>query len=155
MKAKQFFMIVFLVAVSSFVYSFVTPAGGEGFEIYIDNKMVLQQFNQEMKELKTIQLTAAQSKSMLQVKYYHCGMAGKSRILELKNADQKTIRRWEFDNSEGKNFAITVAVKEILDSQQKTSDGAIYLYYSSKEAPQGRLLAGIVPSSNKKPVTGK
>jgi len=155
MKAKQFFMMVFLVAASSFVYSFVTPAGGEGFEIYIDNKLVLQQFNQEMKELKTIQLTAAQSKSMLQVKYYHCGMAGKSRILELKNADQKTIKRWEFVNSEGKNFAITVAVKEILDSQQKTSDGAIYLYYSSKEAPQGRLLAGIVQSANKKPVTGK
>ena len=82
-------------------------------------------------------------------------MAGKSRILELKNADQKTIKRWEFVNSEGKNFAITVAVKEILDSQQKTSDGAIYLYYSSKETPQGRLLAGIVQSANKKPVTGK
>ena len=155
MKAKQFFMMVFLVAASSFMYAFVAPAGGEGFEIYIDNKLVLQQFNQEMKELKNIQLTAAQSKSMLQVKYYHCGMVGKGRILELKNANQKTIKRWEFDNSEGKNFAITVAVKEILDSKDKTDNGTIYLYYSSKETPQGRLLAGIVPSANKKPVTGK
>ncbi|QNA43056.1 hypothetical protein [Lacibacter sediminis] len=154
MKAKQLFVMVFLVAASSFIYSFVTPMGGEGFEIYVDNKLVLQQFNQEMKQLKNIQLTEAQSKSELKVKYYHCGMAGKSRILELKNSDQKTVKRWEFDNSEGKNFAITVAVKEILDSQEKLGNGTIYLYYSSKEAPQGRLLAGIV-QANKNSVTGK
>jgi len=154
MKAKQFLVMVFLVATSSFIYSFVTPMGGEGFEIYIDNKLVLQQFNQEMKQLKNIQLTAAHSKSELKVKYYHCGMVGKSRTLELKNSDQKTVKRWEFDNSEGKNFAITVAVKEILDSQEKLGNGTIYLYYSSKEAPKGRLLAGIV-NANKNSVTSK
>lgn len=154
MKAKQLFVMVLLVAASSFIYSFVTPMGGEGFEIYIDNKLVLQQFNQEMKQLKNIQLTGAHSKSELKVKYYHCGMAGKSRILELKNSDQKTVKRWEFDNSEGKNFAITVAVKEILDSLDKRGNGNVYLYYSSKEAPQGRLLAGIV-HANKNSVTVK
>ncbi len=155
MKAKQFLAVVFLVAASSCIYSFVKPAaGGEGFQIYIDNKLVLQQFNQEMKELKNIQLTAAQSKSELKVKYYHCGMAGNSRILELKNNEQKTIKRWEFENGEGKNFAVTVKVKEILDSQEKLGNGTIYLYYSSKEAPQGRLLAGIV-HANKNSVTSK
>ena len=91
MKAKQFLTMALLVAASSLNYSFVTPMGGEGFEIYLDNKLVLQQFNQEMKEKKNIQLTAAHSKSELKVKYYHCGMAGKSRTLELKNADQKTL----------------------------------------------------------------
>ena len=92
MTAKQFLTMAFLVAASSFIYSFVTPMGGEGFEIYLDNKLVLQQFNREMKEKKNIQLTAVNSKSELKVKYYHCGMAGKSRTLELKNADQKTLR---------------------------------------------------------------
>ena len=154
MKAKQFLTMVLLVAASSFIYSFVTPMGGEGFEIYLDNKLVLQQFNQEMKEKKNIQLTAAHSKSELKVKYYHCGMAGKSRTLELKNADQKTLKQWQFDNSEGKNFAITVAVKDILSSQEKLGNNSIYLYYSSKEAPQGRLLAGIV-HANKNAVTSK
>ena len=102
------------------MYSFVAPAaGGEGFQIYVDNKLVLQQFNQEMKELKNIQLTAAHSKSELKVKYYHCGMAGNSRILELKNSDQKTVKRWQFDNGGGKDFTVTVPVKEILDSQEK------------------------------------
>ena len=144
MKAKQFLTMVLLVAASSFIYSFVTAMGGEGFEIYLDNKLVLQQFNQEMKVKKNIQLTAAHSKSELKVKYYHCGMAGKSRTLELKNAEQKTLKQWQFDNSKGKNFAITVAVKDILSSQEQAGSNTIYLYYSSKEAPQGRLLAGIV-----------
>ena len=146
---------MFLLAASLFMYSFVAPAaGGEGFQIYVDNKLVLQQFNQEMKELKNIQLTAAHSKSELKVKYYHCGMAGNSRILELKNSDQKTVKRWQFDNGGGKDFTVTVPVKEILDSQEKLGNGTIYLYYSSKETPQGRLLAGIV-HGNKNSVTSK
>jgi hypothetical protein len=153
MKTKSFFSIVLLVAASSVFYSFVTPTGGEGFEIYLDNKLVLQQFNQEMKHTKNIQLTANHRSSELKVKYYHCGMAGKSRTLELKNADQKIVKQWQFENSEGKNFAITVAVKDILSSREKAGDGNIYLYYSSKEAPQGRLLAGIV-QTNKHTVTG-
>lgn len=156
MKAKQFLAVVFLLAAGSFSYSFVSPtAGGEGFQIYLDDKLVLQQFNQEMKELKNIQLTAAHSKSELKVKYYHCGMAGKSRILELKNSDQKTVKRWEFENGEGKNFAVTVAVKDIFDSQEKLGNGTVYLYYSSKETPQGRILAGIVHGNKKSTITGK
>jgi hypothetical protein len=155
MKAKHILSMALLVVASSFIYSFVAPAaGGEGFQIYIDNKLVLQQFNTEMKELKNIQLTTAHSNSEMTVKYYHCGMAGKSRILELKNSDQKTVKRWQFDNADGKNFAVTVPVKEILDSQEKLGNGTIFLYYSSKEAPQGRLLAGIV-HGNKRATVGK
>lgn len=143
MKTKMLIAVVLLAATSSLLYSFVSPTGGEGFEIYVDNKLVLQQFNQQMKQTKNIQLNAANSKSVLKVKYYHCGMAGKSRTLALKNAEQKTLQQWEFENEEGKNFGITVAVKDILASQKKPGNTTVYLYYASKEAPQGRLLAGI------------
>ncbi len=144
MNKKTMLTAVLLLVISSFHSSFTTSTGGEGFEIYVDNKLVLQQFHQQMKQTKNIQLTAANSKSVLKVKYYHCGMAGKSRILALKNAEQKTLQQWEFKNEEGKNFGITVAVKDILASQQKPGNTTVYLYYASKEAPQGRLLAGII-----------
>ncbi|TWI80432.1 hypothetical protein IQ13_3109 [Lacibacter cauensis] len=140
MIRKAMLTAVLLLAASTLLYSFRTT-GGEGFEIYIDNKLVLQQFNQEMKQVKQIQLNAAQQE--LQVKYYHCGMAGKNRVLELKKAGQEVVKHWQFNNSEGKNFAITVAVKDILASQKKAGTAAVSLYYSSKEAPQGRLLATI------------
>ena len=64
------------------------------------------------------------------------------------------MSRWQFDNGGGKDFTVTVPVKEILDSQEKLGNGTIYLYYSSKETPQGRLLAGIV-HGNKNSVTSK
>lgn len=144
MNTKTMLTAVLLLAVSSFMYSFTSPTGGEGFEIYIDNKLVLQQFNQQMKHTKNIQLNATNSKSVLKVKYYHCGMTGKSRTLELKNVEQKTLKHWQFENEEGKNFGITVAVKDILASQKQPGNATVYLYYTSKEAPQGRLLAGIV-----------
>ncbi|HEX4957061.1 MAG TPA: hypothetical protein VFV46_02695 [Lacibacter sp.] len=153
MKLKNFLALVLLVAAGSVLYSFVSPMGGEGFEIYIDNKLVLQQFNRDMKQVKNIELNATHSKSELKVKYYHCGMAGKSRTLELKNADQKTVKHWQFANAEGKNFAIAVPVKEIVSSNDKKST-TLYLYYASKETPQGRMLAGITVA-NKNTVTGK
>jgi len=153
MKLKNFVAVVLLVAAGSVLYSFVSPMGGEGFEIYIDNKLVLQQFNLEMKQVKNIELNATHSNSELKVKYYHCGMAGKSRTLELKNADQKKVKHWQFANAEGKNFAIAVPVKEIVSSNDKKST-TLYLYYASRETPQGRMLAGITVA-DKNAVTGK
>ncbi|RXK62144.1 hypothetical protein ESA94_03780 [Lacibacter luteus] len=144
MNTKRISAVLTLIVACALLLSFIKPAGGEGFEIYVDNTLVLRQFNQEMKQLKNIQLTASNSKSVLKVKFYHCGMTGKSRVLELKTSDQKTLKHWQFKNEEGKNFGITVAIKDILDSQKQTGSGALYLYYASKETPEGRLLAGIV-----------
>lgn len=143
MNTKKFLAVVILLIISAIQFSFISPAGGEGFEIYVDNQLVLQKFNKEMKEVQNIHLNTVNNKSVLKVKYYHCGMVGKSRTLELKTGNQKTLKQWQFENEEGKNFGIAVAVKEILDSQKQSGNGTVYLYYTSKEAPQGRLLAGI------------
>lgn len=148
MKKKKLFSMAFLLLIATFVVSFVSPAGGEGYEIYIDNKLVLQQFGQQAKQVKNLQLNSAQIKSELKVKFYHCGMAGKSRTLELKSPDQKVLRQWQFANEEGKNFAISVPVKEIAELQEKSGAGTLHLFYASKEVPQGRFLAGIIITDN-------
>ena len=146
MKKISFLIPGLLLSISLFVASFISPKGGEGYEIYIDNKLVIQQFGQQMKQVKNLQLNSSQIKSELNVKFFHCGMAGKSRILELRTPDKQVLKQWQFANEEAKNFAITVPVKEILDLQKKSGAGTLHLFYSSKEAPDGRLLAGIVTS---------
>jgi hypothetical protein len=146
MKKNNFLMLVFLLPLTILMGAFIVPFGGEGYEIYIDNKLVLQQFGQQMKQVKSLQLNASQAKSELNVKFYHCGMAGKSRTLELRTPEKQVLKQWQFANEEAKNFAITVPVKEILDLQKKAGAGTLHLYYSSKEAPDGRFLAGIVMS---------
>jgi hypothetical protein len=148
MKKKSFFIMALLLSINLFMAAFISPMGGEGYEIYIDNKLVIQHFGQQMKEIKNLQLNAAQFKSELNVKFYHCGMAGKSRVLELRTPDKQVLKQWQFANDEAKNFTITVPVKEILDLQKKAGAGTLHLFYTSREAPDGRLLAGIVMQGN-------
>ncbi len=146
MKKKNYGLICLLLSIAFVMAAFISPMGGEGYEIYIDNKLVLQQFGKNMKEVKNLQLNASHSKSELNVKFFHCGMAGKSRTLELRTPGKQVLKQWQFANEEGKNFAITVPVKEILDLQKKAAAGTLHLIYSSREAPDGRFLAGIVMS---------
>jgi hypothetical protein len=146
MKRKSFLITSLLLPVSLFIAAFVPLFGGEGFEIYIGNKLVIQQFGAQMKQVKNLELSDAQAKSELNVKFYHCGMAGKNRVLELRTPAKKVLKQWQFANDESKNFVITILVKEILDLQKKAGDGTLHLFYSSREAPEGRLLAGIVHS---------
>ena len=146
MKKKSLLMTGVLLSISLLMVAFISPIGGEGYEIYIDNKLVIQQFGQQMKQVKNLQFNSSQKESELSVKFFHCGMAGKSRTLELRTPDKQVLKQWQFKNEEAKNFAITVPVKEILDLQKKSGAGTLHLFYSSKEAPDGRLLAGIVTS---------
>jgi hypothetical protein len=50
-----------LVAIAAAILSFTTnsPAGGEGFEIFVNGKVVLQQFGKNMDNVKTLQLNPA------------------------------------------------------------------------------------------------
>ena len=47
------------VAFLATLFSFTPNFGGEGFEISLNGKVVLQQFGKEMEVLKTIQLNSA------------------------------------------------------------------------------------------------
>lgn len=58
----------------------------------------MQQFEMGMKQVKNLQLNPAQSMGDLKVKFYHCGMAGKSRTFELKSPHLKVLRQWQFAN---------------------------------------------------------
>lgn len=149
MKSTKSLLLILATAMLTFLSAFVSPSGGEGFEIYVDNKLVVQKFNQEMKTIKNFELNNSNIKSELKVKFYHCGMPGNNRSLSLKDTRHKILKQWQFNNEPGKNFAITIPVKEVLALQQKAGNTTIYLYYSSKEASSGRLLAGLTIPNKK------
>jgi hypothetical protein len=127
--------------------SFSATKGGEGFEIYLNNKVVLQQYGNQMDVTKTLQLDQRNAKDELTIKYHHCGKVGKNRILTLKDGNNKILKQWNFADAKEVLNPMTCKVKDILDLQKKNASTTISLFYTSSELPKGRVLASITGAS--------
>jgi hypothetical protein len=139
-KAVQLMAVAALCAT---LFSFSVPKGGEGFEIYLNNQLVLKQYGNQMNDVKSLQLDQRYSNSQLTVKYWHCGKVGLDRVITLKDGQNKLLKEWRFANSVKVLDPMNCNVKEIL-SLKKGNVNTLKLYYSSSELPNGRLLASIV-----------
>ncbi|MBD0332962.1 MAG: hypothetical protein ICV66_09915, partial [Chitinophagaceae bacterium] len=69
-----------------------------------------------------------------------------ARHIAIKDGD-KVLRQWNFTDATGANVFMTCKVKDIADLQKNHK---LQLYYSSKELPEGRLLASITFVGNNK-----
>jgi hypothetical protein len=127
--------------------SFSTKWGGEGFEIYLNNKLVLQQFGNQLNSIQTIQLDPGSADSRLSVKYFHCGRVGTNRSITIRDGQNRILKEWKFADVSTTAVSITdpsmtCKVSDIL-GLKKSNPGKLNLYYSSKELPKGRILAFI------------
>lgn len=146
-KMKAFYAIA-LVTLSVTVSSFTEKSGGEGFEVYLNNRLLVQQFGTKMSTVHSIQLDQRFSGDQLVVKYYHCGQAGKNRVITIRDAQDKVLKQWKYPNNAASSMASSEAgmscpVKDIL-GLQKTNPGKLSLHYSSDQLPKGRLLAVLI-----------
>lgn len=132
-----------LGALCTTLFSFSIRTGGEGFEIYLNSKMVLQQYGNQMNNVKSLQLDQGSYNDELTIKYHHCGKVGKNRVITIKDSKNNVLKQWHFDNATDATNSMTCKVKDILDLQKKNSSTTINLYYSSSELPKGRLLTSI------------
>lgn len=135
-----------LLLICAGILSFTTMPGGEGFEVFLNKKLILQRFGNQMGEAQTIRLPEGAPTDELVVKYYHCGHAGKNRIITVKNGENKTLREFRYANSANQTGGMLCKVKDII-SLKKGNNSVLKLYYSSDEIPGGRLLASIVTSN--------
>jgi hypothetical protein len=132
-KLLKSFAIIFSTA---FLFSFTAKPGGEGFEVFLNNKVVLQQFGSAMKTVKTLSLEQAAPNDQLAIIYHHCGQMGKDRVLTIKDNLGNTLKKWNFKDEGSK---MVCRVKDLLSLQK--GNGALTVFYSSKELPEGRELA--------------
>ena len=137
-----------LTMVTLFFSAFAPKPGGEGFEIYLDNKLLLQRFGNQINTVQSLQLDP-QSTGQLTVKYHHCGKAGKNRVIAIKDAQNNILREWRFADVKDPYDKMNCSVKEILNLKKNSRSSTVNLYYSSSELPSGRVLASLVlPSKN-------
>ena len=137
---KHLVLMLFVAACATFV-SFAPRFGGEGYHVYVNNKLVLERYGSQMDVVKTISLDEYSSGGQVTVKYFHCGRIGKARNIVIKDDQKKILKQWKFADVNEPVPAMNCPVKEIISLRKNTDNNTLNLYYSSSELPGGRLLA--------------
>ena len=133
-----------LLVFSALLFSFAPRPGGEGYEIFLDNKLVVQRFGNQLNNIKSLALDQRSATSQLSVKYHHCGKAGKNRQISIRDAKNNLLKEWRFPDIKDPYASMDCQVKDILGFQKGAKTQTVNLYYSSSELPKGRMLASIV-----------
>lgn len=145
-------ILVLLATLSCILFSFSVKTaetffagknkfGGEGFEVYLNGKLVLQQYGKNMDNVKSLQLDQSVSNGQLAIHYYHCGQPGKNRVVAIKDEQNVVLKEWRFGDASDAAAKVCCNVKDILALPKLKAGEKVNLYYSSAELPNGRLLA--------------
>ena len=125
-------------------------AGTDSYRIYLNNKLVLQQYVTRSLDLKNLPLSEANANDKLVIYYNHCGATGRSRTIAVKDEDGVVLKEWKFADAPVKDGGMnipagddgmTIPVKEILALQAKNH--GLSLFYSSQQLPAGHLLTRV------------
>jgi len=141
-KFYQAFIGLFtLIALSFTAFGFTSKFGLDGYEIYLNNKLILKQYVNQPVSLRVLQLDKAHEGDELRIKYNHCQTKGPGtgRSITLKDEKGNTLKKWDF--ADASDFAMTVPVKELLQLEKKNNNHELSLHYTSKERPNGEMLA--------------
>lgn len=152
-------LFVLLLALSATLFSFsvrtaekLFPAnnnfGGEGFEVYLNNKLVLQQYGEKMNTVSTLELDQRASNGQLAIRYYHCGRPGKSRVVTIRDEQNVVLKEWRFGDAKDASARVSCDVKEIFALPKFKAGKKLNLYYAATELPNGRLLATLTTAKN-------
>lgn len=125
------------------VFAFTTKPGGEAFEIYLNNKLVLQRFGSKMNDIKSIRLHQNDANSNLSIKYNHCNRISTNRYVTIKNNQNKVLKVYKYIDASTPMSAMNIEAKDILNIKNGNGN-TLKLYYSSSELPNGRMLVNIL-----------
>ena len=124
--------------------SFASRPGGDSFSIYLNDKLLIQQYVHMKEKTKTISLQQASANDIIRVHYSHCGKMGTDRSLFIKDSQNKTLKSWKFeDSNDGDNGAMRVSAAEVAKLQKAAGNKTLSLVYSSEQLHEGFILANI------------
>lgn len=143
-KSLKPIWVLLLATTMACLQSFTAKLGGEGFEIYLNNKLILWQAVNKPFTLHSLQLDKANKDDQLVIYYHHCGSTGKDRTIAIKDDKGNTIKEWKFADASGSNSkGMTIQVKELLQLEKNYSQTNLNIVYFSQQLPQGRALSAV------------
>ena len=144
-KLKSIAKLPMLATLFIGLFSFTGNLGGDVFKIYVGGKMVLEQYVAAKESTKSVYLSKSNLNETVDIYYSHCGHVGTGRHITVKDGQGRVVKTWNFPDAVGANVAMSCKVKDIVGQQNSNT---ITLYYSSKELPEGKVLATVLVKSD-------
>ncbi len=144
---QKLMKLAILTTVFSGLLSFACLAGGDVYEIYLNDKLVYKQEYKQVSGSNNLHLGDLNMNDKLVIKYSHCGVTGQDRSIVIKDENGKIIKEWKFTEAKNNQSVMVIPVKELLDLKAKTA--SLKLYYAAKQLPEGRMLASITLDEKK------
>jgi hypothetical protein len=124
------------------------PGGQDKFEIYLNHKLILEQYVSQTMTPKYLTLHQSNYNDQIDIFYNHCGKIGKQRRIVIKDEQDRILKKRDFADASFNDGNMNWKVKDIMDLQKDRNLTKLNLYYSSAEIPAGRLLAIVVQGNN-------
>lgn len=140
--AKALAILVFCVSFAGIS----AKAGGDGYEIYLNNKLILKQYAGQTVSLTSLELNPSNAKDQLVIYYTRCNAkdnSGKGRSITLKDRKGNTLKSWTFADMKDNKGAMVIPVKEILDLEKKNGESNLTIFYASQDHPQTQILPSL------------
>lgn len=140
MKQKlQLLTYSLLLSSAFFLQAFTNKPGGDYFSVSLNSKLITEQYLTQKNALASLSLSGANANDQLFVQYKHCGVAGKERVITLKDEKGNGLKQWKFANVS--STIMQIPVREIWQATGKVQNAT--LYYSSKELTNTCLLTSV------------
>ncbi len=132
------------IVLCSILFSFSNITGAHSVQVYLDSKLVIDQYVNTEKDAPTLLVNPAENYRQLIVKYSECGRTVTGRTITIKDDNNKVLKDWKFEGAtSGFEKSMACSLKDIAALKQKGGD-ALKLYYSSNEFPEGQQIAKLV-----------
>lgn len=138
------------VALCAIMFSFSSRPGAHSFQVYLDDKMVVDQYARRDVDAPRISIDPSANYSQLIVKYSECGRTVTGRKLMIKDEKNTVLKEWNFEGSStGFKESMACKVKDLFAVKPKSSN-TLKLYYSSNDFQAGMQVAYLILSGEQK-----
>jgi hypothetical protein len=116
-------------------------AGGESYEIYLNNKLLLKQVLYQPLNLRSLPLDKSNYNDQLTIYYSQCNVKiAKSRSIVVKDEKGNTLKEWKFADATESHAGMVIPVKDLFQLVKTYGNSTLSLYYNAEGRPKEQML---------------
>lgn len=131
---KKAIKSILLVAAWMVGINFSSKAGLDSYQIYLNDKLILQQSVRDPLNISALPITKANINDKLVIYYSQCNAPnkiGKGRSLVIRDAARNLVKEWKFEDAEGSS-RMEIPVKELLALENKYANSTLTIFYKAQ-----------------------